>query len=566
MLNELLGPDEANALNTVQKAIKDCLVTAGVGATKICYEVAMESIPTPPQLGAVLGLQQDTIDRPVDEQWKWLRIPSKKLRIPADFASTDFDDAPWLAWEFRMPLSLGRRLLNIPEDFHGVAGRDEKLFELTPNQRETSSIPYIDGVEIWYYAHIVDDDVINPKVIRRHVLIEGIDEFVEKTPENPYQTLLPNGRLSADSMIGYPIHVLAIRDVPDSAYVPSDATMTRPLVRELNKFRTQQVQERDANLPRVGYDSEKVPPDVIRRIEEGTVGTMIPFPPDSLAGGMQTVMAQITQGNQTRGSYVANDYIQRDLEKTLGIDAIGSGVKDSQSATATEIQFVDRQRNVRLDRERRAVLSWYLKGVQKFSALVCRYMTPEYATPYIGQQAAQAWASWDKKTWDGRFVFEAKPDSQIKLDAAAERKFALDLYQFLARDPNVNRTVLLRQLLEKANLDPSEVLVPQVPPKPDIPNIGFTFKGDDLIAPQAQQVREILAQGGIHISQASIDATASQLFQQMQLGIRDATGKAIAATPKPPQHGGVTDKVRPLDQASADTTGQREGMLNKGNG
>src|ERR1700752_1506722 len=32
LLNELLGPDFADALQTVQKAIKDCLVTAGVGA------------------------------------------------------------------------------------------------------------------------------------------------------------------------------------------------------------------------------------------------------------------------------------------------------------------------------------------------------------------------------------------------------------------------------------------------------------------------------------------------------------------------------------------------------
>jgi hypothetical protein len=45
----------------------------------------------------------------------------------------------------------------------------------------------------------------------------------------------------------------------------------------------------------------------------------------------------------------------------------------------------------------------------------------------------------------------------------------------------------------------------------------------------------------------------------MQLGIRDAEGKAVTPKQTAPNHPGVIEKVRPLDKASADQTGQRSG-------
>lgn len=560
LLNELLGIAHANVLETIHKAIKDCLVTAGVGATKIGYTATMEDVQPPEQYGAILGLQQG-LQRPIDERWYWDRIPSKKLRIPADFMDTDFDRSPWLGMNFRMPLTQAKRLFDVPEDVSGTSERDTNVLNETHAGLQTTSVPYVDGIEIWYLAHIFDEDVIHPLVIRRHVLIDGVDQFVEKTNASPFQTVLPSGRLSADSMIGYPIHPLAIRTVPDSAYVPSDATMTRPLVRELCKFRTQLVQEREANRPRIAYDASKITPETLRRIEEGTIGSMIPVQEDALANGIDRIMAQVTQGSQTRGSYSANDYIQHDLDKTLGVDATGAGVAGKGERTATEISAVDRLRNARLDAERRRVLQWYLKGVEKYSALVCRFMTPQLAIPYIGQQAAQTWAQWDKKTWDGRFVFHARPDSQIRLDAATERKFALDVYQMTVRDPRANGEYLLRNLFEKAGFDVTQAMAgPPPPKKPDPPGITFSLKAEDLLGPAADQVREVLAQGGIQISQQAVQASTTQLFQQMSMGIRDASGHAVKAAIHPAEHGGPAEQVRPLDQQSADQSGQRSGQ------
>lgn len=584
LLTELLGPSHANVLTTIQKAIKDCLLSAGAGATKIGYNPTLQAVPmgppaSPPEpLGApqsdvpemggpfpIPGMQapqeapqqpvqvQPLQQRPVYEQWYWDRIASKKFRIPADFSDSDYDKAPWIGMEFRLPLSVAQAQFDLPENFTGTIDRDKKLLAAEGNASAVSELPYVDGTEIWYLAHIFDPDAIHPLLIRRHVLVEGYNQFVERTTASPFQTQLPDGRLSADSMIGYPIHVLTVRDVPDSAFIPSDSSMTRPLVHELCTFRTQQVQERQANIPRILYDSTKLAPQTVTKIVEGTIGSLIPVQEDALMNGMQSVMAQVVQGTSSRTSYSANDYIQRDLEKTLGIDATGTGIKAPGDASATEIAVIDKQRNVRLDAERRRVLAWYLKGVEKFSTLVIRFMTPQLAIPYIGQDAAMAWAGWDKQTWDGRFVFGAKPDSQIRLDAAAERKYALDLYQFTAKDPNVNRVLLLHNLLEKAGLDPSEIIIKDLPEQKIPPQITFTFKGDDLVGPQAAQVREVLAASGINITPEAVQGVPPGGLSPE--GVDALSPRGLG----PEQHGGPTPKVRPLSQQSADRSQNRGG-------
>jgi hypothetical protein len=557
LLNELLGPDSADVLTTIQKAIKDCLCPSGCGATKIGYEPYVQSITPPEQLGNVLNLNQ-SFEMPIAEKWYWDRISPKKYRIPADFHDTDYDKAPWLGMDFRMPLAEAKRQFTLPADFNGNSKRDEKVLTDHSEGQDTSDMEAVEGTEIWYYASLYDDDVIHPQLMRRHVLVEGVEGFVEKDNESPYQTLL-NGRLSRDSMIGNPIHVLTLRDVPDSAYVPSDCQMTRPLVRELCKFRTQMVQEREATRPRFGFDVDKLTPPDAEKLANGTLGEFIALEGGALAGGAQSIVAQLIPGTANRQAYIANDYITRDIEKTLAIDSSGAGVSDSNDETATKTAEVARSRNVRIDAERRRVLMWYLKGVQKFSALVCRFMTPSLAVPYLGEQGAQVWASWDKQATDGRLVFDARPDSQIRLDSAQERRFALQLYQMTANDPNVVRVKLLKSLFEKYGLDPTEMVVDQLPEKGPDGNFSMRFQGDDLIAPQAQQVREVLAQLGVKISQPAIDSSGSQMYQQVALGLRNASGKAVSAQPRPAEHGGPAEQVRPLSKKQGDETGNRPG-------
>jgi hypothetical protein len=551
LLNEVMGPDHADVLTTIHKAIKECLCTSGFGATKICYQPTVKAVPAPQQFGAMLGLQPD-VQVPIYEEWIWTDISSSKLRIPADFKSSNYDKAPWLGFRFRMPLTVAQSTLMLPADFTGTTTKDEHQYQSTETTNETAGLHYVDGIEIWYRAAMFDSNILHPEAFRRLVLIDGLDQPAAHA-DSPYQTFDGQGRLTPDSMIGNPIHIFAIRDVPDSAYVPSDSQMTRPLVKELCRFRTQMVKERDANRPRVLYDSDKLPPEVIAKMASGEIGDLIPTEGGALAQGVQSIMAVVQQGQSPRQTYLANDIITRDIEKTHAIDASGAGVTDTQDETATKTATVDRNRAVRLDAERARILRQYLKGVAKFSALVVRYLTPDLAARYVGPQAAQAWAQAKAQIAMG---FTAKPDSQIRLDAAQERRYALQLYQMCAQDPNVVRVELLKDLFMKAGRDPAKLVVEQLPEKTPEPNISYRFNGEDLYNPM---VREILAQAGVKISQDSIDQSASQMYKQVALGLRDVSGKAVPPTPRPMEHVGPAQQVRSLSKQQGDETGQRPG-------
>ena len=126
----------------------------------------------------------------------------------------------------------------------------------------------------------------------------------------------------------------------------------------------------------------------------------------------------------------------------------------------------------------------------------------------------------------------------------------------VANDPNLVRVELLKDLMEQSGRDPGRVVTEKLPEKTDEPNISFRFAGEDLYNPM---VREILAQGGFEVSQQAIDAAAGQLYQQVALGIRDASGKAVPMRPRLAEHGGPAAQVSPLSQRVANDSGRRPG-------
>src|SRR5690606_32489655 len=100
----------------------------------------------------------------------------------------------------------------------------------------------------------------------------------------PYQTLDARGRLTPDSLIGFPIHPLNVRTMTDTAYPPSDCTMIRPLVNELNVYREQQVQFRDAATLKFMANSDVLPPDALRKIIRAPIGGIVSVPSEAFVG------------------------------------------------------------------------------------------------------------------------------------------------------------------------------------------------------------------------------------------------------------------------------------------
>ena len=567
IVNEKLGPDGVDATRMVHQTLFDVLSTSGLGFTKMGYELHSVEVEQEMQVGekptpsSILGLgpaepvmKKVKVPVPVAEKCYWEHFSPKQAVIPHDFRSTEWDKAPYLGHQFTLPLTAGnRKKYKLPEDFKGKRPDTRQYFDHGTATEDGENV--FTGTELYYRSILYRDDVQHPDHLTLLVLVDGIDEPVIHE-DCPHQTLDERGRLTPDSLIGFPIHPLNVRTLTDSAYPPSDCTMIRPLVNELNVYREQQVQFRDAATLKWIYNVDTLPKDAVQKMVRAPIGGMIGVPGEAFHG--EGSIKELPQGSMPRENFAGQQAIDDDIARTSAIDASGAGVQSNTNQTATEAQIQQSNANARLDFERGVVLQWYVKGVTKYSTLIQRYFPVEQAAQIVGPQLAQIWDGW-RKSVPSTLAFTAMPDSALRVDQAVDRKAAQDLYSFLANDPFVNRQELLTGLLRKFHLDPSKIVRQPDPPKPEPPKLSFSFKGEDLVAPQAVIVLGIAEQLGLKIdpSWVTISQAAMQQSMEMAAQAEAADAEAKAST----KHGGKVAQQESLSKHAADMTG---GMQNTG--
>jgi len=562
VLNGLLGPDGVDAKRTIHSAILDVLVPAGWGVTHLGYTSYTKPVT---ELDPMTG-QPITIPVPVYEEYYWSRLSPSSLLVPADFKSTDFDRAPWLAIKTHPPISVLRREYKdgIPPDFRGGGkSKVESLREFDAERQSSggSFDPRCNVTQMYYYEPTLNADAFHPKRVCELVFVEGIEKEVRHR-YCPYQSLDQEGRLSADSMIGYPIHILTLREVPDDNHVPSDSSMTRPLTDELNQFRSQVLKARDAAIPYAFYDQDILPPDKIERITSGVYGPMIPVEGGRLNANSPPVIPGL-KPQLSRETYAGQDVIERDIERTLALGSNQTGATNPTRRTATEISTMQSSLDTRMAGEQQAVVAFFVAGVRKLDALVQRYSDRPQVTHILGEDGEKMWMAWDKTLLAGKFAYTIKPDSQIHVDAAADRQQDLAFYNLTARDPFINRMELARRLALKWGYNPDRLVGPPPPQGPPPPNVQVRVQASDLDPrlPQFPFAVEILQQSGYNISPETMENAVTLAGRATAMGSLPDDITPPKDTVAPPQnaHPGPAERTEPIDKHQTDTTGRLEG-------
>lgn len=567
ILNEHLSEDGIDATAMLDSVTFDIVCTQGESWTKMGYDSYTRDVEQQvtvgqqPQPGAILGLgatspitQTVTVPVPVVERCYWEHFSGKQGLKPADFRSTNWDKAPWLGMAFTLPLTAGnRKKYNLPPDFQGRKSDPQQHYDLGDGVDPGSDV--FTGQEIWYRSILFRDDIAHPDHLTQLILVDGIDEPVIER-DSPYQRFTPTGALTPDSLIGFPIHPFSVRTLTDSSFVASDGTMIRPLENELDVFRSQLVQFRDAQTLRYMANSDVLPPDALNKLTRSPIGGIVSVPSEAFVG--DGAIKPFEGGSIPRESFQTNDYIDNDMARTTGIDAQGAGVQSDRSSTATEQQLIASNANARLDKERSVLLQRYLKGVTKYSTLLQRYLPVADAAAIVGKQRATVWDAW-RKTASAPLAFTAMPDSALRVDAAVDRNQARELYSFLANDPFVQkgRAKLLEKLLRKHHIDPNGIVMPPDPPKPPTPNISLTIKAENLnpYAPEYTNVYQMLTQAG----EKNLVPPPVNPAQAMQMQLAAQAAQA-AAKQANTQHGGKLPEQESLSKHAADRTGAMQGI------
>lgn len=514
VLNKKLGRKGVKVKRLVGECLFDILAWSGLGCSKIGYRNVTKPVqepvtqpdpawvPPPPPTGSILGLQappqppmipvldpatgqpmMKTTEVTIYEEWYWSRFSPKKLLLPADLKTSRFDeDAPWMGMEFFMPETVARSTFKIPPgvELKLTSEADDRVYQHEGAKDSTiKARKLVRGVELYYKANIRDATEPHPQAIRQLVLIDGDKDKVYVHRPSPDQTFDELGKLTEDSLVGFPYQIFTNRDMADSPYIWADNAFTNSSVKHINTHRRQSVKLRDANIGKFLYDSGAFTPDEITRLKNGEVGEWIAVMDGRLAQGADKLIAPVVKNEPARDDYRTAQALKQDVEETLGIGGPNAGAQQDTVRTATEIATSASALADRMEDEQGRILECYLEGVEKFAALIMRWASEQDYIQWVGQDGNTKLNAWNKDTISARWAFDAKPDSQLRVDVARDRAQTMQFLEVAAAYPMiVNPKPIFKKLATQFNLDPTEVIMPDlipgmpVPGAPPVPGSG----------------------------------------------------------------------------------------------
>lgn len=549
-LNYELGPQGANLKRALHKTLVDTLAASGWMILKLGYEQV--TLPVPPD---ALGRPSPIAAVPVWSRRFISAVSSKKLLVPHDFHDTDFDAAPYLTIKGTLPISrMKRNQWAIPDDFQGSAQKDESVYAHDVSAQDSTD-PLGEYTETWYRASLFDEDVFNPELYRCVILVKGIDPPVWCV-NSPYQTLDPQGAVTDDSMIGNPIHVGTLRDLIDSAYVPSDLVVGEQLSTEVNKFRTDLIRNRRARKPITLFDVGGLDQDVIAKIEknEGPVGV----PAGSLAAGKDNLIVVVSPGTEPRDNYTAQDYAEKDWEQALGNSANQTGQFSKSKRTATEVRTVQGNSSARADTEKDRIRDYVTAAIRKFDVIAQRTATQTDVTKVLGQAGGALWAQW--RQLPGKYGYTILPDAGQHTDAQQQRSQTLDEYNLLRKDERVNVEELLKKVARVLGYDPATFIAKPQEKQAEPIKLALSFNGQDVLLPASGRLLlDLLVESGVKLSPDTITMLSATHADQGAT-IDPVTGQPTAPAPALVAHGGSADRTEQINKHSSEKTGGIQGV------
>lgn len=509
-------------------------------------------MPMPPVPPAPPTAPQ-TVAKPIYECIYTERISPAHFLWPVEFVKSDWQKASWLGKEGYLALAEAKRRKWVGENAKGISidNRDWLLSMEDDASRTKSTDVYIKYVICYYRPYDFDPEEKDPKKIKQVILVEGeggekggmkkvSDEDFKWQKQDPQ-----SGKWVG--MTTYPIKVMTITYISDQAIPPSDSEIGRPQVKELIRARTDMQKQRARSLPMRWYDVNMIDPVIGDRIRKGKWEDMIPT-----NGPGEHAIGEVARAAYPNQNFEFDKVAKQDLDKGWSMGDSQQSVATPGDTTAAEVNAMQSSLNTRLDFERSWVLRFFMQVAEGVAQLMQMFCDNEDYVWIVGQDGVEALKPWNKDMIAGEYIFEAKPDSQLRLDVTQERNQALNLYKLLRKDPLINPTGLVQQLLEVHGLDPAKGMAQQEPPKPEPAKVSYSFKGEDMVNPM---VVAIMQKSPTPLTAQDIQA-AQQLLASVITPPQPQGGMPLPGGEPPPtgptganpEHPGTPEVVPELDR------------------
>lgn len=553
--------NKVRAQYMMNEVLADVINAAGIGICKIGYEGQFEEVEMGPSPD-----QSQLVPRPAYECYYARRIAPQHFLWPVEFTGSDWNECDWLGWEGYISLAEAKRRGWVGADFKGqeISDQDWRLVR-DLNQVGRSNDAYVKFCELFVKATAFDPEEKDPRKIIRIVIVDGLPDDRAMVVKEDFKWQRYNEQTGQwIGLTTFPIKVLTLTYVSDLAIPPSDSEIGRPQVRELIRGRSQMLRQRESSLPLRWFDVNLVDHEIAENLRKGKWQNMIP-----MRGPGDRAIGEVARAQYPRESFEFDRVAKLDLDEAWSMGQPQQASNTPGDTTATEVREMQNALNVKLDYERAWVLKFFLDVAQGIGSLMQLFSDDVDYAEIVGQDGVRSLMPWDKTMIRGDFIFEAKPDSQLKLDVSQKRAEALNLYKLLRKDPLINPQGLVLEVLQLHGIDPSKGMVPQQPPQPPPPKMSYSFKGEDLMNPI---VVAIIQKGPSPLTAQDI-AAAKLLIQDAakllevnpppQGDVVDAESVKRVPTGEQPEHPGPADVVQPLnrrysEQGSTGPEGSRD--------
>jgi hypothetical protein len=529
-----------NVGSTIEENLSDVANAAGIGAVKVGCDKRTAEVMVPltdPMIGG-MGAPPEMVPttKVVDLKYLVDRISPADLLIPTDFTGSDYDKARWLGHDDRMTWTQAVASLGLTEEQkEDVLDRD-KRGRGTDGSLNTDSLKFKDTevvnfTEVFYWRHYYHAEETNFSALQRIVFVDGLDEPVI---DEPYQV---QQRLEDGRLIGVtknPIRVLTLTYISDDALPPSDSTVSRFQVNELEQSRDDMVQQRKHSVPIRWGDVNRVSANAKNKIDEGNYQDIV-----WTNGPGDRAIGEVARASFPQEKFEFDRVINTDLMEIWQVGNNQAGNFASGERSAREAGIIEKNFQRRVGQEQDKVQKFFLGIVEVLAGHLALYGTfdlPDALGPRRREMA-------------NAFTYSVSVDATVRSEASEQIEKLVKGLNITAQSGYINPKVVIAKIWTLLGEDASQIVVdPQPkPPEPVKVSIG---SAEDIINPVmlGAMMRTGQAPGPDDIS------AAIKLLQQAAMG-------GVPLIPPQPSPDGPQGDVAKPPGANMDWT--EPGRVNK---
>lgn len=468
---------KGNLGSALNEILPDVINASGIGACIVVYEsrTEMRSIEVVPGNPATAQDQPHTTDK----RFYVERFSPADLIIDATFTGSNFDNSRLVGRRRRTTWGDIARLFKLKpeqreqvEKATGTNTTEDRIQSENNRSTAAGNPPLCEYTELFYRRYFYHEDEPSFDAIQRVVFVDGIEEPVVDEPWTG-QKYTESGQYAGSCR--YPIRVLTLAYITDDAVPPSDSSMGRGQVIELNNARSEMQLQRKHSKPLRWADSNRLDADEIDKLNRGEWNDFI-----FTKGPGDGVVGEISRANYPSERYDFDRVFKEDLYLAYQTSANQMGAITAGETTAAESNNAQAGYQTRVSQEQ-AMVTEYIAGIgEVMGGLLSLY--GDFNPPEFSPEEAQRIAQFPQEMLSKQFAYTVRPNAAVMVDAKARFAELRTYVDIAGQSGFVALKPIFTEMAELLNLDPAYVITDPPPRQPEPLNISIR-SSEDLMNP-----------------------------------------------------------------------------------